>query len=95
VDRKRFLEDPKKATHFNPVCVAAEIPENPRAYDLEQCPFWILAEKSMLGEPVVYHEIVLYEVIGNSLTANVLFPEISRRLFHPHKTLLDGVKPTT
>jgi hypothetical protein len=95
VDKKRFLEDPKKATHFNPVFVAAEIPENPRAYDLEQCPFWILAEKTMLGEPVVYHEIVLYEVIGNSLTANVLFPEISRKLFYPHKTLLDGVKPTT
>lgn len=95
VDRKRFLEDPTKATHFNPVFVAAEIPENPRAYDLENCPFWILAEKTMLGEPVVYHEIVLYEVIGNSLTANVLFPEISRKLFHPHKTLLDGIKPMT
>ncbi len=95
VDRKRFLEDPRKATHFNPVFVAAEIPESSRAYELENCPFWILAEKTMLGEPVVYHEIVLYEVIGNSLTANVLFPEISRNLFHPHKTLLDGVKPTT
>ncbi|WP_141732496.1 DUF4301 family protein [Oligoflexus tunisiensis] len=93
VDRKRFLEDPTKATHFNPVFVAAEIPEHSRAYDLENCPFWILAEKTMHGEPVVYHEIVLYEVIGNSLTANVLYPEISRKLFHPHKTLLDGVKP--
>jgi hypothetical protein len=95
VDRKRFLEDPTKATHFNPVFVAAEIPENPRAYELANCPFWILAEKTMLGDPVVYHEIVLYEVIGNSLTANVLYPEISRKLFHPHKTLLDGVKPTS
>lgn len=91
VDRRRFLEDASKATHFNPVFVAAEIPEQPRAYDLENCPFWILAEKTILGEPVVYHEIVLYEVIGNSLTANVLFPEISRKLFQPHKTLLDGV----
>jgi hypothetical protein len=92
-DRKRFLEDPLKATHFNPVFVAAEIPQNPRAYDLENCPFWILAEKTILGEPVVYHEIVLHEVIGNSLTANLLFPAISRRLFKPHKTLLDGLKP--
>ncbi len=93
IDRKRFLEDPSKATHFNPVFVAAEIPEHSHAYNLENCPFWILAEKTIRGEPVVYHEIVLYEVVGNSLTANVLFPSISRLLFKPHKTMLDGLKP--
>lgn len=91
-DRKAFLEDPKVATHFNPVFVAAEIPEDQSVYDLEQCPFWILAEKNIQGTPVVYHEIVLYEVLGNSFTANVIFPEIPRRLFNPHKSLLDGVK---
>ncbi|MBC7662116.1 MAG: DUF4301 family protein [Chitinophagaceae bacterium] len=91
-DRKHFLEDPKVATHFNPVFVAAEIPEDIEVYDLEQCPFWILAEKNIHGTPVVYHEIVLYEVLGNSYTANVLFPEIPRRLFQPHKSLLDGLK---
>ncbi|RZA15513.1 MAG: DUF4301 family protein [Proteobacteria bacterium] len=91
-DRKTFLEDPKVATHFNPVFVAAELPEDMAAYDLEQCPFWILAEKNIHGTPVVYHEIVLYEVLGNSYTANVIFPEIPRRLFNPHKSLLDGVK---
>jgi hypothetical protein len=91
-DRKNFLENPATATHFNPVFVAAEIPEDNAVYDLEQCPFWILAEKNIRGTPVVYHEIVLYEVLGNSYTANVLFPEIPRRLFQPHKTLLDGVK---
>ncbi|MBC7530157.1 MAG: hypothetical protein H7318_01175 [Oligoflexus sp.] len=91
-DRKNFLENPATATHFNPVFVAAELPEDIEVYDLEQCPFWILAEKNIRGTPVVYHEIVLYEVLGNSYTANVLFPEIPRRLFQPHKTLLDGVK---
>jgi hypothetical protein len=91
-DRKNFLENPATATHFNPVFVAAELPEDNAVYDLEQCPFWILAEKNIRGTPVVYHEIVLYEVLGNSYTANVLFPEIPRRLFQPHKTLLDGVK---
>ena len=91
-DRKTFLENPEVATHFNPVFVAAEIPEDNSVYDLEQYPFWILAEKTLHGTPVVYHEIVLYEVLGNSYTANVIFPEIPRRLFHPHKSLLDGIK---
>ncbi len=91
-DKKTFLENPAVATHFNPVFVAAEIPEDNAVYDLEKCPFWILAEKNIYGTPVVYHEIVLYEVLGNSYTANVIFPEIPRRLFNPHKTLLDGVK---
>jgi len=91
-DRKTYLENAEVATHFNPVFVAAEIPEDIAVYDLEQCPFWILAEKNIRATPVVYHEIVLYEVLGNSYTANVLFPEIPRRLFQPHKTLLDGLK---
>lgn len=91
-DRKNFLENPATATHFNPVFVAAELPEDIAVYDLEQCPFWILAEKNNRATAVVYHEIILYEVLGNSYTANVLFPEIPRRLFQPHKTLLDGVK---
>lgn len=91
-DRKHFLEDPARATHFNPVFVAAELPEDGRAYQLDDCPFWILAEKSLHGTSVVYHEIVLYEILGNSFTANVLFPEIPRCLFHPHKALTDGVK---
>jgi hypothetical protein len=92
VDRQRFLENSRLATHFNPVFVAAEIPAQHHAYDLENCPFWILAEKSFHGEQVVYHETVLYEILGNSITCNVLFPEIPRSLFNPHKTLLDGLK---
>ncbi|MCX6128715.1 MAG: DUF4301 family protein, partial [Proteobacteria bacterium] len=92
IDRQRFLEDPTRATHFNPVFVAAEIPTSTKAYELENCPFWILADKTIHGQAVVYHEIVLYEVIGNSLTANVQFPVISRRLFKPHKSLFDGLK---
>lgn len=90
-DRERFLENPKLGTHFNPAFVAAEIPTQHHSYDLQNCPFWILAEKNFHGHPVVYHEIVLYEILGNSLTSNVLFPEIPRILFNPHKTLLDGL----
>ncbi len=89
-DRQRYLEDPKLATHFNPVFVAAEIPRQAHAYDLAHCPFWILAQKNFHGDAVVYHETVLYEVLGNSITANVIFPEIPRLLFYPHKSLQDG-----
>jgi hypothetical protein len=91
-DRVHFLENPARATHFNPVFVAAELPDEAHNYKLDDCPFWILAEKSLHGTAVVYHEIVLYELLGNSFTANVLFPEIPRSLFHPHKALTDGVK---
>ncbi len=91
VDKERFLQNPKLATHFNPAFVAAEIPTQHHAYDLQNCPFWILAEKTFQGHPVVYHEIVLYEILGNSLSSNVLFPEVPRILFNPHKTLLDGL----
>ncbi len=91
-DKKTFFENPEVATHFNPVFVAAELPRSASVYDLAECPFWILAQKNIHGTPVVYHEIVLYEVLGNSYTANVLFPEIPRHLFKPHKTLLDGLK---
>ncbi len=90
-DKQRFLEDPSRATHFNPVFVAAEIPKDAHAYDLKNCPFWILAQKQLHGQDVVYHETVLYEVLGNSITANLVFPEIPRLLFYPHKTLQDGV----
>jgi hypothetical protein len=89
-DKERFLADPTLATHFNPVFVCAEIPADPDAYHLTDSPFWILAKKTFSGREVVYHETVLYELLGNSHLANAIFVEIPRELFNPHKTVLDG-----
>ncbi len=86
-DVARFLKDPTRATHFNPVFVAAELGQTPSPAFDEHQPLWILARKKYHGRPVLYHETVLFELLGNNMMANVLFPEIPRFLFHPHKTL--------
>lgn len=88
-DKQNYLSNPQKATHFNPVFVASEIVPA-ETYDLESSPFWILARKKYGRSDVVYHETVLYELLGNSVLANVVFPEIPRILFHPHKSLADS-----
>lgn len=88
-DVKKFLADPIKATHFNPVFVAAELVTDPQMYETEDNPFWIMAAKSFQGEAVYYHETVLYELLGNNFLANALFVEVPRNVFHPHKTLND------
>lgn len=92
-DRELFLHDPKKATHFNPVFVAAELVSDGDAYENADSPFWIIAEKTFHGKPVYYHETVLYELLGNSLFTNCLFSAVPRLVFQPHKTLLDSLGP--
>ncbi|MGE0173626.1 MAG: DUF4301 family protein [Oligoflexales bacterium] len=89
-DKERYFVDPKKATHFNPVFVCAELPIQSNPYEVTESPFWILAKKPFAGREVVYHETVLYELLGNSQLANAVFVEIPRILFNPHKTVLDG-----
>jgi hypothetical protein len=89
-DQENFLSNPEKATHFNPVFVASEVINDSSCYEIEDSPFWILAQKNYGSEDVVYHETVLYELLGNSMLANVVFPEIPRSVFHPHKTLSDS-----
>jgi hypothetical protein len=89
-DRETFLANPEKATHFNPVFVATEIVDDHQVYDIEDSPFWILAKKTIGPHNVVYHETVLYELLGNSMLANVVFPEIPREVFNPHKSLDDS-----
>lgn len=86
-DVARFLKDPTRATHFNPVFVAAELGQTLIPAHGDHQPLWILARKKYQGQPVLYHETVLFELLGNNMMANVLFPEIPRFLFHPHKTL--------
>lgn len=88
-DRDMFLANPQQATHFNPVFVAAELFESHDPYRDDDGPFWILAHKKVGLTPVVYHETVLYELLGNSLMANAVFPAIPRVLFNPHKTVSD------
>ncbi len=89
-DKAAFLANPAKATHFNPVFVAAEITTDPDYYARNNRDFWLLSEKSFRGEKVLYHETILYELLGNSDLANCMFVEVPRLVFHPHKTLADA-----
>jgi hypothetical protein len=93
-DQDLFLRNPVKATHFNPVFVAAEIPEEDHYYSNRNDDFWLLAEKSYKGQKVLYVETVLYELLGNSELANCIFVELPRLLFHPHKTPQDSAFKT-
>ena len=89
-DKASFLANPSKATHFNPVFCCAEIPSDPDYYEklAEDIP-WLLAKKKYAGKDVYYHETVLYEIIGSSRIANVIFTEVPRAVFNPHKTMAD------
>jgi hypothetical protein len=53
--------------------------------------FWLLAAKEFDGKKVCYHETVLYELIGNSARTNLIFVEVPRTLFNPHKSFIDGL----
>lgn len=88
-DHQEFLQNPQKATHFNPVFVAAELVDPDHHYPDDQNPFWLVAKKTHKGVDVIYHETILYEILGNSHFANVVFPEIPRSLFNPHKSYRD------
>lgn len=88
-DRAEFSMDPKKTTHFNPVFVAAEIPRSLSGYHEVAQDFCLLARKQWRGEEVCFYETILYEILGNSYSANCAFIEIPRILFNPHKSLDD------
>ncbi len=88
-DQRFYFSDPKNAPFFNPSFVAIEHFDDPqKAYELSP-DFWILAEKKFQGQPVYYHESVIYELIGNSVFANLVFIEIPRYLFNPCKSIED------
>jgi hypothetical protein len=90
-DKTVYLADPARATHFNPVFAVCEVTAEPDYYAEQNEDFWLMAEKTYRGEKVVYYETVLYELIGNSGTANALFAAVPRSLFNPHKVLKDAV----
>ncbi len=89
-DKEKFLADPAKATHFNPVFVAMELPSKETLTLWENHPFWIIAKKKFRGTNVFYQESVLYEMIGCSAYTNLVFVESPRLLFNPHKGLHDA-----
>ncbi len=87
-DSKQFLT--KEGTYFNPVFVATEVPRPaflPRDW---RDRFQILARKSYEGQPSIHLESVLYELLGNHISSNLIFVEVSRKLFNPHKSYRDG-----
>ncbi len=88
-DQKEIFRNPRRATHFNPAFVLHELVPDRPARERTDPRFWMLTRKPYAGRDVYYHETVLYEAIGNSLTNNLLFVEISRRLFRPHKVFTD------
>lgn len=103
-DAQEYFGNKGRATHFNPVLVFFELRTHQRSHtasprsgrivqpsQLFDEHFWLLARKDFLGRKVCYHETVLYELIGNSARTNVLFVEVPRTLFRPHKTLLDSL----
>lgn len=87
--QEQILKDPLIATHFNPVFVLAEIPEDPDYYSQLDQPFWILAEKYHEDQKVVYFETVLYELISNAQVSNTVFVDVPRVVFKPHKSIDD------
>jgi hypothetical protein len=89
-DKTSYLTNPAKATHFNPVFAAAELIDEDRLPELRSHGFWILSEKTHKGQPVVYFETVLYELLGNSYLANCTFVEVPRIVFNPHKSINDA-----
>lgn len=87
--RKDFFEGEQKATHFNPVFLASELPKTIDSYLFDGHPYWMFATKRWRGEAIYYCETLLYELLGNSLTSNLVFVELPRVVFNPHKTLDD------
>ncbi|MBI2602308.1 MAG: DUF4301 family protein [Deltaproteobacteria bacterium] len=88
-ERDDFFSDPAKATHFNPVFAVVEAVDDLTTYRLDEHPYWIFAEKAWRGSKVYYHESLLYELIGNSEMANLVFCEVPRSVFNPNKSLDD------
>ena len=89
-DQQRFLDDPVTSTHFNPVFVAAEVPSREVVQSWSNHPFWLIAKKSWNGREVLYQESILYELLGSSQYTNLVFVEVPRKVFNPHKTLADA-----
>jgi hypothetical protein len=89
-DQSTFLNDAKLATHFNPVFVATEIPSEESYAIMKNNPFWLVTKKNWERRNVFYQESILYELLGSSQFVNVLYVEMPRTIFNPHKALVDA-----
>lgn len=85
------LSDPLFATHFNPVFVAAELQATNEYYQQQTNEHWLFAAKQWRGQASYHYESLLYEMLGNSVMANLVFMELPRSVFNPHKSV-DDVK---
>ncbi len=103
-DTNEYFGPRGKATHFNPVLAFFEIRTNKKSFEKESSVgkkvnysklfderFWLLTKREYKGKPVCYHETVLHELIGNSATTNLVFIEVPRTLFRPHKSYFDSI----
>lgn len=98
-DAKNYFSDTGKSTHFNPALVFFELRTHTHSeknagkkvnfVQLFDERFWLLTKREYKGKPVCYHETVLYELIGNSATTNLVFVDVPRSLFKPHKSYID------
>ncbi|WP_186644697.1 DUF4301 family protein [Fluviispira vulneris] len=103
-DASEYFGPRGNATHFNPVLAFFELKTHTRAFEntpsvgkkvefskLFDERFWLLSKREYKGTPVCYHETVLHELIGNSATTNLVFIEVPRTLFRPHKSFFDSL----
>jgi hypothetical protein len=103
-DSNEYFGSRGKSTHFNPVLAFFELRTNKRSFEKENSigkkvfysklfdeRFWLLTKREYKGIPVCYHETVLHELIGNSATTNLIFIEVPRTLFRPHKSFFDSL----
>lgn len=96
-DYETFFSDTGLMKHFNPGFVFFEARngstgravESDALYDSR---FWLLSKKDYQGQTVYYHETVLYELIGNAARNNVVFVEVPRHVFQPHKAVFDSLE---
>lgn len=85
----KFLKESKSAQFFNPVLVCAESSFDENYYLNNGKDLAIVAEKNFRGQKSYHCEYVLYELLGNSSLANVIFIGVSSNLFKPNKSILD------
>ena len=103
-DSKKYFGPGGSCSHFNPVLTFFELKTHDfadshkktsgRKVDFRRLfddRFWMLSRKEYQGKSVCYHETVLYELIGNSATTNLVFFEVPRSLFVPHKTIFESL----
>lgn len=92
--REEYFGSQGKVTYFNPVLNFFEIrTKNQIKFDFDKLfddQFWLLSQREYRGTQVCYHETILYELIGNSKSTNLVFIETPRSLFKPHKSLIDS-----